>query len=336
MTGYLDVPPIRSIIPYTFSCQLKNIRSVLTKLGAQEDRHRGVVTPSNSASILCALRWMKSLQPRRIVALCPCYFTVFQAGECFGMPMQIAHLKRSDGVLRIPGPSAAIWRNPSVLWLTNPVYGGGTYFHPDDIIFVTDLLKKGWFVVVDECLALPGRELIRTLGHYPNFVSIYSPHKAICVNGIKFSVVVFNRRYQTFMDRWCDVWYGGLGTSSLMAISHYLSYNYDKYAERFLAEVAPQRKVFNRLCAQFGAENDSRAEGHFVTCYFPKLSSRYGYSNAFLKTLMDKTGGSIICGNRARYSREFGFSFRVNLARKGPSFIPTLHRTVAYLATRNN
>jgi len=46
----------------------------------------------------------------------------------------------------------------------------------------------------------------------------------------------------------------------------------------------------------------------------------------FLEKLVNSTGGSVISGNRSRFGRELGFSFRVNLARSGPCFRPTLAR----------
>lgn len=260
--------------------------------------------------------------------MCPSYFSLTHACRRFGLTLNRAYLKRSNGGFTLPPANSSIWREPSVLWLTNPVYGAGVYLSKADVLFISGLLKSGWTVVADECLALPGQELIRMLGEHKNFVSIYSPHKSVCINGIKFSVVLFSRKHLAFMERWADVWYGGLGCSSSLAIIHFLSANFDSYQSIFLRSIARQRKIVDQLCTKSYVETDAKAKGHFVSCYFPTLSSRLGNSRMFLEKLVNSTGGSVISGNRSRFGREFGFSFRVNLARGGARFRPTLSRII--------
>jgi hypothetical protein len=182
-------------------------------------------------------------------------------------------------------------------------------------------------------LGLPGQELIRKLGHHSNFVAMYSPHKGVCVNGIKFSSILFDLKHQAFMERWADVWYGGLGCSASLAITHFLSANFDTYLARFLEAVAKRRKIFDRLCSENQVEHDVLAKGHFVSCYFPSISSRLGQSKEFFEKLVYATGGSIITGNRSRFHRNFGLCFRVNLARSGSRFEPTLARLVHHVSS---
>jgi hypothetical protein len=213
------------------------------------------------------------------------------------------------------------------------VYGAGVYFSDDDISFISGLLKSGWTVIADESLALPGHELIRRLGHQDNLMAIYSPHKAVCVNGMKFSFVLFDERHQAFMERWADVWYGGLGSSTSLAISHFLSPNFEIYLARFLQAVAKRRRIFDKLCQHMRIEHDVEAKGHFVSCYFPAIPSRLGRSKEFIEELVFDTGGSVITGNRSRFHHSFGLSIRVNLARGGPHFEPTLSRVVQYLSS---
>lgn len=331
MLPYLDVPSLQALIPYKFSYQVDETVSVIEKLGGSPDIHSGVFNASNTTSILCTLNWLVSRRESEIVVSCPAYFSLFYACRRFGLKTQAVHLLRRSGHFMLPGPKAIIWKKPAVLWLTNPVYGTGVYLLPENIDFIKKLLTSGWTVICDECLSIAGTELVRQLGQYERFVSIYSPHKGICVNGMKFSVIVFNKRYKVFMERWNDVWSGGLGCSTQMAIAHYLSENFDTYTSSFLEAIAPQQKLLAQLCDEPLIERDLDAAGHFVSCYLSTVRASQGYSHTFLAKLIQETGGSIITGNRSRMTRDVGFSFRVNLARSGPKFGATLARIMKFL-----
>jgi len=338
MLRHLELPPLPSTVPYRFSYEVEETRPVIEKLGANADAHFGVLTPSTTTSILCVLNWLKCRRgkTKTIIAACPAYFSLFQACRRFGLPIRATYLRRVNGKFMLPPPNNPIWRDRGVLWLTSPVYGAGVYLNREDIAFVDQLLAAGWTVIADECLALPGRELIRTLGHHTNFLSIYSPHKSICVNGVKFSAVVFSVEHQAFMERWVDVWYGGLDCANSLALTHYLSPNYAQFAARFFEAVKPQRAIFDHFCREGGIESDPGAEGHFVSCYLPRVSARLGTSAKFLERLVYDTGGSLITGNRSRFHGSFGLSFRVNLARSGPRFEPTLARLMAHFRALAN
>jgi len=333
MLGHLEAPGLDALLSYRFSYQIAKPDPVISKLGGVAGLHGGLFTPSSTTSILCVLNWLKSQRKKKILAMCPSYFSLSHACRRFGLTLHRAYMKRSNGGFTLPLANSRIWREPAVLWLTSPVYGAGVYFSEADMAFIGGLLKSGWTVVADECLALPGQELIRVLGQHINFMSIYSPHKGVCVNGIKFSAVLFNKKYLAFMERWADVWYGGLGCSSSLAIIHFLSPNFKAYQSFFMQAIDRQRKIVDQLCTKPHVETDALAKGHFVSCYFPKLSSRLGNSRSFLEKLVNSTGGSIISGNRSRFGRELGFSFRVNLARGGPGFRPVLARIIEQVSS---
>lgn len=331
--SHFEVPTFDAVVSYRFSYQVKETDPVIVKLGGATDVHGVLFTPSSTSSILCVLNWLKSRKKTNIIAACPAYFSLFHACRRFNITIRHTYMRRENGGFVLPPPDSDIWREPSVLWITSPVYSAGVYLSAADVSFVGGLLNSGWTVVVDECLALPGHELIRKLGQHRNFLSIYSPHKCICVNGIKFSAVVFNVRHLGFMERWADVWYGGLGYSSSLAIMHFLSANFDTYREHFLRAIARQQRIVDQVCAVDSVQTDAGAQGHFVSCYFPAISSRLGNSRHFLERLVDASGGSLIPGNRSRFNPRLGFSFRINLARSGPRFRPTLARIIDHVSS---
>jgi histidinol-phosphate/aromatic aminotransferase/cobyric acid decarboxylase-like protein len=316
MLPHLDVPPLASAINYSFSYQIAQMRSVLKKLGGNAEVHYGLFTPSCTSSILCVLDWLESRRVRRMIVVCPAYFSLFHAAHRFGIELRQVYMKRQSGEFVLPMHNSRFWRQTGTLWITNPVYGAGTYLSADDVAFLSKLLRDGWTVIVDECLVLPGRELSRTLGAHPNFVGIYSPHKSVCVNGIKFCLALFHSKYCEYFERWCDIWYGGLGCSSLVAITHFLSGNFDSYASAFLEKIASENEFLRDVCVANNVEFDSKAHGHFASCYLRTIPSKIVTTRTFMERLVYGTGGSVITGNRSRFS---------------PLFRPTLTRIIRFL-----
>ncbi|MBI5425734.1 MAG: hypothetical protein HZA32_16790 [Opitutae bacterium] len=164
MLPHLDLPSLSSAIAYRFSYQVAETEAVIAKFGASTQNSFGVFTPSTTTSILCVLNWLRSRARQRIVAVCPAYFSLFHAADRFGIATQKIFLRRSAEGFWLKPAMAKMGRKPGVLWLTNPVYGAGVYFGDDDVAFIDQLLVDGWTVIADECLALPGRELVRRLG----------------------------------------------------------------------------------------------------------------------------------------------------------------------------
>jgi aspartate/methionine/tyrosine aminotransferase len=329
----LRLPTFPTFTSYRFPYQLSETPSVIEKLGGNKTLHKGVIAPSTTTSIVCLLSWLKNRGDRQILVICPAYFSLFHVARHFGIETKKVYMRRVNLQFRLPPRNSSIWRTPSVLWITNPIYGTGVYLCADDIAFLDSLLQAGWTIISDECLSYPGRELIRELGHKENFLSIYSPHKCVCVNGVKFSIATFHATYLPVMERWSDIWSGGINFSSSVAINHFLSTNYNNYLSTFQQAISSTRQLFNTICSSHGAETDPNSKGHFVTCYFPAVSSRLGNSIGFLRDLIFETGGSLIPGNRSRFNSNFGFCFRVNLARAGRYFQPTLTRLVKHIVS---
>src|SRR5258707_637129 len=79
------------------------------------------------------------------------------------------------------------------------------------------IADAGAYVVVDEALAFPPTRIALSLGGHSNFIGIYTPHKSICINGMKCSLVAFHPTLEDFFDDWADVLSGGLSVSACLA-----------------------------------------------------------------------------------------------------------------------
>jgi aspartate/methionine/tyrosine aminotransferase len=326
----IDLPSLSSVINYSFSYTVLQGRRVVEKLGAKAPKRGFLLTPSGTTSIISAVNWLANQDAKELLVACPAYFPVFHACRRFGIKAEPLYLEKHEGDFFLP-ESISRMGDRKALFITNPVYCTGVYLPESVIAVIADLLERGWLIIADECLSLPGRELCRTLGKYENFVALYSPHKSVCTNGIKFSVLIFDQQFQALFDQWSDVLSGGLGCSTILAVDHFLSDNFQTYSEHFRSLIDLERVCFNKLCNANDIQIDTTAKGHFSTCYLASGSPEIVDSEGFLRRLVYETCGSLMFGNRSRFSQKLGVTFRVNLARSGPHFAPTLTRLIRFL-----
>jgi hypothetical protein len=221
------------------------------------------------------------------------------------------------------------------LWITNPVYNTGVYSLEECANELLTMAEQGTLIVLDETLALTPTVFANVLGGHPNVIGIYTPHKAICVNGLKFSIVTFHSDLEDFFDDWGDVLFGGLSISAVTAISHFLSPEFDAYREAFLTSIERTRGWHNKLLAAYADRivTDIGSRGHFLTTYFPSVGAALGSSLSFIEATIDATGAAFIPGNRSGFDPAFGFCFRVNLAPDSPKFRGALSRLYHHLIT---
>ena len=184
-------------------------------------------------------------------------------------------------------------------------------------------------------LALTPTNVPRALGGHKNFVGIYTPHKALCVNGLKFSIIAFHPDLEDFFDDWADVLFGGLSLSSSAAIGHFLSAEFDNYRNAFICSIETARAWHNDLLAEYEGciKTDDRSRGHFLTVYFPFIDAKLGNSIPFIEAVIEATGAAFIPGNRSGFNPEAGFCFRVNLAQDSSQFRGALARLYRYLSS---
>jgi aspartate/methionine/tyrosine aminotransferase len=274
----------------------------------------------------------------RVVILCPAYFPVFYDAQIMGLQHVSLFMRRAQGGWQLPREEmmAVVCEAPAgtAVWVTNPVYCTGNYLSESDVGFLDSLLADGVTVVGDECLSINGYELGRKLGHSERFLGIYSPHKSVSVNAVKFAAVVFDAKYEEFFDSWADVLAGGLSASSYTAILHFLGDNFPPYQASFLCYTSRVRENVVRIIRERGMhiETDEHSLGHFMTCYAPQVLGGKGNDKAFLRELVWNTGAILIPGLRNHFSPSLGFSFRINLARESPQFYSAFHRIIEYLA----
>ena len=315
---------------FSYSTDKKTIQLLLKKFGFKNTNKSVLLTHSGSASIFNVINLLKEKGIKNLYVLCPGYFTIFHACSIFDINCIPLYLKRSghfeidyDEILKTK-------KNDCAYWVTNPIYCTSVYYSDEDINFFKILLKNS-VVVFDECLSFNGRELCRILGDSKNFIGIYSPHKSICINSFKFSMVVCSEIYQNFLDAWADVFCGCLNNSCEFAIQHFLSNNFDYYYNIFKCNIIDKLNSLKQICLKENVELDENANGYLISMYFRQIDAQNGLDLDFIKTILFNTGIRFIPGIRNHFDKNMGLNFRINLTTLNDSVLKSIKYLVEYL-----
>ncbi|MBV8824537.1 MAG: hypothetical protein JO220_06105 [Hyphomicrobiales bacterium] len=323
-------------VPYRYSYLVQRIPLILEKLGFQPAKTRALLTENGTTCISLVANWLKLNGVFEVILLTPYYFTTPYNLRRLGIEVRELPSKRPDSYGLPPdikvGPGQA-------LWVTNPIYSTGLFLRETDIDQLLTIANNGAFVIADEALAPPPSKIAAALCGHRNFVGIYTPHKSICINGLKFSAIIFHPEHQSAFEDWADILSGGLSVSAMAAIDHFLSPAFDNYRALFIAIVDETREWHNSLVTLSGdsVQTDHYTRGHFVTTYAPNLSASLGNNLSFLSQMLKETGCVLIPGSRSGFDPQHGFCFRVNLAQDSDEFrsaLPGLYKFLSNTTSR--
>lgn len=328
MEGALVLPDLPTGIDYHFSYDLPEREELLSHVGLESAGKSTVITPSGSTSILMVARYLGAIGIQDVSFLGPGYFTVPANLQAEGINVHIDHLHRTKQGFKLPVLNLG---KRSALWITNPVYCAGTQYELADVDWFHDYLRGGGTLICDECLAWGGIELGRALGKWPGFIGIYSPHKALCTNGMKYSFVAFDHKSQKFFDDWADALYGCLPASAVVAVRHSLGVHFGQYQERFGTIIGQAKAFVIETMRRYGIGFDEGSSGYLMTAYAPHIRQPSCVDIGFMRDLVYATASSFIPGIRNHFDPALGLCFRINLARDGADFRGALVRVLQYL-----
>lgn len=320
------------IFSYTFDQNSHN--NILKKLGYDNssDDRAVLITPNGSSSIRNVLHWLKENQYNKLLTISPTYFTVFCGCNDFDIECKEIFLYRDN--YSFLANENELFNNVNqvdAIWITSPIYCTSTYFENDMISNFIKILEMGKVIVADESLCTSGHELIRKLGKYKNFVGIYSPHKSVCINGNKFSVITYTKEEDLIFNDWVVALSGNLLVSNGIAVNHFLSNDFEKYSNAFNHEINSNFTKLKALLKELNVDYDCNANGYLVTLYFHNISGNEGYNNSFLKKLIFSTGTTMIPGIRNHFGNDLDFCFRINLCCLNTNMYHSLKRLILYL-----
>lgn len=322
---------------YTYSISTENRQQVLRNLGvpeAQLGTTMGLLLQSSTIAIVNLINFLVHHNRKRLCILQPAYFSVALCCSMFSLDYGIEQISFSEGHPQIP-LDKILAGGYDCVWITSPVFCTGFYFDEEQKRSISRMKSIGMTIIFDESLALPGKELIRSFPVDSEVFAIYSPHKAISINGLKFAVIVCEKSYEDFLEQWIDVFSGALGGSNRDAVFHYLSQNYlnccyptyKSYVEAAKAEV-------KCVVDQFPfASMLSHTEGHYINIFTDLNVQGHSSILNLLNRTIQTSLASFIPSELNGFSPEQGFSFRVNLTGETTELKGAVGRILQYFST---
>ena len=286
-----------------------------------------LLTNCSTVSIVSVIHWLCLNGVTRLILLGPFYFSALHACRALSLPYEIRPVIRNvDGTYYLPELGRSDLAGRVALWVTNPIYSSGAYIRNGEG-YLRALLDLGVRVVLDETLAVPELSLGHRLAHNENCLAIYSPHKTLNINGVKFSYVVGAEHLEDQLEQWADVFNGGLTTSATTAIRHYLSPNFGLCRSRMHRfAVAAYRQIRQTCSDDRRVTVDQWEAGNFATCYFSDVPGELAFDHAAMWHLVRDTAAVVFPTTCSYADTRWGFGFRLNLTRLSPQFLAAFSR----------
>ncbi|WP_220274687.1 aminotransferase class I/II-fold pyridoxal phosphate-dependent enzyme [Trinickia dinghuensis] len=310
----LRVPssPFEYVFSYRVSSELK--RDIAGKLGYTG--HRAVLlTPSGTAANLVVLNLLRHLGKTRLWIVLPSYFQVPIAAQEIGFEVFCDHAKQ-DGLGWSAPDLSALDVQTDVVWVTHPIYGIGETFTPATIETLRRYMAAGGLVVGDECQCMVGTELGRHVEQSSGFIGTYSPHKSVCMNGVKLGAVIADLQHVETLEYLSDIWAGPLTRMSISDAEHFLSRNFDEMLLAVHGKLAESEVAVRSICEQFGCTLLG-STGPYRAVHVNGISRDLELSLPYVSQLIHETGTSFLPSYVNLGPTDAPFSFRVNLARRG-------------------
>lgn len=334
MIKYIKLEHTKDIFnyKYTYDIPLYIRNEIIKKLiGYTNKEIMCLLTSSSTCSIVNIINFIKYNGFHKLCIITPAYFSVEQNCKIFQLQYEKKSLIFCDGKYYIP--LEYILNNSfDVVWITSPIYSTSQEYDVSQIQAIKELIYNHILVIADETLAMPGQELARILPINNYFYSIYSPHKPLFINSIKFSAIVCPKRNDDFLEQWIDVLGGGLLHSNISAIMHFLSANYQSCyqhsLEWYLKNITAIESILNQFPNAFCNTMDV---GAYKTVYFHPNKNEPDKIET-IKHLISSKYVSYIPGSFNGFNEDEYNCFRINLSLDFQETKNLLYRILSYYA----
>lgn len=323
---------------YTYSISVEDRQQVLKNLGVlPENLHStmGLLLQSSTIAIVNMINLLVHLKRKKLCILQPAYFSVASCCSMLSLEYDTEQISFIDNHPRIPIDNI-ISGGYDCIWITSPIFGTGYYFDEDYFKDIGFLRTTKMFLIFDESLALHGKELIRSFPINEKTFAIYSPHKAISINGLKFSAIVCDVKYEDFLEQWVDIFSGGLSSSNRDAIFHYISPNYlNACYPAYKSYIEKAKEIVNGMVRQFPfATMLSNTEGHYISIFIDSKLRGQKRDLELLSDVIQNSMASFIPSALNGFDPSQGFGFRVNLTGDFKELEGALGRIMQYFDTQ--
>ena len=325
---------VQNCVSYIFSSELNyEIKEkIKLKLGFKANNNFDIAFfDSGSLSIVNVIHLLSVIGIHDMMIISPSYFSIEHICKDYFIKCHYIELERKGLNFAIPCGFERMLENCHCIWITNPVYCTGIYLDVQFAEYINNLANnRSIILIIDESLSQP-QHLLSPKITVEQVITIVSPHKALCTNGIKFSAILFPSQYYQIIDTWSDIISGCLSLSSLTAIHHFLSPEYDEYLLCVNNLIEKNRKEVLSILKKHQIQYDVLSYSYLLSIYFPYLPYNYFDSKDNIIKFIDNTGAYFIPNSRNHFPKSTGLSFRLNLCSLSVKYIYALERAIIYL-----
>ena len=248
----------------------------------------------------------------RLGIIRPAYFTAEECCKDFKVPCTVFDDYEEDinekfDAQRLLGSGC------QAFWFTSPINSMSIYFKDHVIKEIQKILDAGKVIVLDESLCMNGMELARKFGMQENLIYIYSPHKALGLQGIKFSATVVHKKFYDENDDIQDYYGGSLNYSCQQGASHFITKNYDQCIAFYKDYYQKNLKIAREIIQKYDfAHVSSEIAGHYAMIFLDWPIDDEVFVNS-MKNLMKESGYFVFPGIMQDFDTSKRFCFRINL-----------------------
>lgn len=295
---------------YTYDIPIMTRNAIIKKLiGTYPDSQMCMILPNSTLAIINIVNYLKQNGFHRLFMLQPSYFSVEEACKLAEIEVVKIPLQYNKNKYEIPLDIVHVNAQDAV-WITSPLYSTSYLLDQCIIQCIDYYTTNNRLVIIDESLNINGLETIRNLKHNKYLFGIYSPHKSIFCNGLKFSAIICDKTNDDFLEQWIDVIGGALPGSCINAVEHFLSPNFNLCNENAKEWFRHSKTTIIEILQKypFASVDTVQSIGSYTTINIPYIPLR---SLDFIKKMMSETLVSIIPGF---INGNPNCSFRINLS----------------------
>ena len=267
---------------------------------------------SQSTLSIAVITVLLSKMKVKLGIVAPVYFSVLDCCDDLKVPYRIF-----DGFLpdlkETFDENVLLKSDCGAFWFTSPVNSCSIHFSQKVKDTIQKLLDAEKIVILDESLTVNSKELTRTFGVQENLIYIYSPHKSLGLQGIKFSALIAHKKYYDEINSLNDSFGGSLNYSCQQGISHFTSQNFDEYLSVYNQFWRDNLSAVRKILASYSFVSVPQdIFGHYAIIFVDGTIDDRAFVDA-MKNLMKEKGYFVYPGSMQGFGSKQRFCFRINL-----------------------
>ena len=331
----LRIPDYNFSCNYNYSYELSEstVKKTIEKIyGNSYNECYGVFFSNSTSAILNIASFIKNHNIQRVCILEPSYFSLPLVFYQFDIDFIKINLEFTDNQFIIP-IEKILTSGCEAIWITSPVFSSGVYFNSEEITKLNYLIDKSIYIISDESVSILGNEIGKKLKPSLYHISLFSPHKTIVSNSLKFSIVICHKSFEKEFNNWTDILSGGLSLSNVVAINHFLNPNYFICLDVLKQHTTNARKELLKLFNNSEQGLLLSSQGQYCTLFYQNIPFNKSQTDNFIHNIIYNLGVSLVPGYLNGYDKDFGFCFRINLCLNPNELLLNLMTLDQYLGT---